>query len=133
MSESENSNYELMVIVDSGIGEAAVEKRLESIRKKINKFGKIFFEDLWGERDLGYTMNGHERGHYAVFDFTFEPEKLKEFETGLRLEPEVIRHLIIRLPLKYEPKTLEELAEAHKEEADEAEADTKKSTKAVEK
>lgn len=133
MSESENNNYELMVIVDSGIGEAAVEKRLESIRKKINKFGKIFFEDLWGERDLGYVMNGHERGHYAVFDFTFESEKLKEFETGLRLEPEVIRHLIIRLPLKYEPKTREELEESHKEEADDTEEDPKKDEKEVDK
>lgn len=97
MSELEN-NYELMVIVDSGIGQAAVDKRLESIRKQLTKHGKIFFEDLWGEKELGYPMNKHTKGHYAVFDFTFDPVELKEFETGLRMEPEVIRHLIIRLP-----------------------------------
>lgn len=109
------SNYELMVIIDPGIGEAAVNKRLESIRKQIAKNGKIFFEDLWGERDLAYTMKGNGKGYYAVFDYSFEPTQLKEFETGLRLEPEVIRHLIIRLPLKYEPKTREELVAAHQE------------------
>lgn len=123
MAESENT-YELMVIIDSDIGQAGIDKRLESIRKKLNKYGKIFFEDLWGDRILGYTMDGHEKGYYAVLDFTFEPDKLKEFETGLRLEPEVIRHLIIRLPLKYEPKTREELEESHKDE--ETDGDTEK-------
>jgi ribosomal protein S6 len=116
MAESENK-YELMVIVDPGIGEAGVEKRLDSIRKQISKYGKIFFEDIWGERDLAYTMKGHKKGHYSVFDFTYEGDKLKEFETGLTLDPEVIRHLIVRLPLKYEPKSLEDIKSFHAEEA----------------
>jgi ribosomal protein S6 len=115
MAESENK-YELMVIVDPGIGLAGVEKRLESIRKQISKSGKIFFEDIWGERDLAYTMKGHKKGHYAIFDFTFEGDKLKEFETGLTLDPEVIRHLIVKLPLKYEPKSLEDIQNSHQEE-----------------
>jgi len=108
-----NINYELIVIIDSGIGQLAVDKRLESIRKRIKKHGEIFFEDIWGERDLAYTMKGNDKGYYAVFDFSFEPDQLKEFETSLRLEPEVIRHLTVRLPLKYEPKTMEDLVSAH--------------------
>lgn len=116
MTETGN-NYELMVIIDMGIGQAAIDKRLESIRKQLSKHGKIFFEDLWGERDLAYPMNKREKGYYAVMDFSYEPAELKEFETGLRLEPEVIRYLVVRLPLKYEPKTREELQEAHQEEA----------------
>lgn len=119
MSESEN-NYELMVIIDLGIGQAAVEKRLESIRKQLSKHGKIFFEDLWGERVLAYPMNKLEKGYYAVMDFSFDSAELKEFETGLRLEPEVVRHLIVKLPLKYEPKTIEELQEAHQDVEEEA-------------
>jgi small subunit ribosomal protein S6 len=122
MAES-NDNYELMVIIDSGIGQAGIDKRLESIRKKINKYGKIFFEDIWGERVLAYPMQGNEKGHYAVIDFSYEREHLKTFETGLRLEPEVIRHLIIRLPLKYEPKSREELEAVHKAAAAAAEAE----------
>ncbi len=121
MAELE-SKYELMVIVDPGIGQAGVEKRLESIRKQISKFGKIFFEDIWGERDLAYTMKGHKKGHYSVFDFTYEGDKLKEFEIGLTLDPDVIRHLIVRLPLKYEPKSLEDIKSSHAEEVAQKEA-----------
>ncbi|MCC6643639.1 30S ribosomal protein S6 [Candidatus Peregrinibacteria bacterium] len=125
MASNNENKYELMVIVDSGIGQAAVTKRLESIKKQIAKHGEIFFEDIWGERDLAYTMKKASKGHYAVFGFSFEPSEMKEFETGLRLEPEVIRHLIVKLPLKYEPKTLEQMKEEHEKEAEEAKAEKK--------
>ena len=127
-----DKKYELMVIVDSGIGQANVEKRLASIKKQISKYGEIFFEDMWGERDLAYTMKGHKKGYYAVLGFTFEPSEMKDFETSLRLEPEVIRHMVVTLPLKYEPKSLEQLKAAHEaavaKEAEEVE--TAKAAKA---
>ncbi len=115
MTESDNK-YELMVIVDMSIGQAKIDKRLESIRKQINKDGKIFFEDIWGERDLAYTIKKMDRGYYAVFNFTFDTAEMKEFETSLRLETEILRHLIVKLPLNYEPQSLEDLQNAHLEE-----------------
>ncbi len=122
MAESENK-YELMVIIDSGIGQANVDKRLEAIRKQITKFGKIFFEDLWGEKDFAYPIKKMSKGYYAVLDFSFDPSELAEMETTLRLEPEVVRHLIVKLPLKYEPIALEDLQKAHLEAAAEKEAE----------
>ncbi len=107
------NKYELMVIIDSGIGQASIDKRLESIKKQLSKHGEIFFEDVWGERDFGYTIKGRDKGHYAVYGFTFEGQELKELETSLRLEPEVIRHMIVKVPLKYEPKSLETMTAAH--------------------
>ena len=121
MAEAEN-NYELMVIIDSGIGQANVDKRLEAIRKQIAKNGKIFFEDLWGERELGYSMKGLTKGYYAVLDFSFEAKEVLELETTLRLEPEVVRHLIVKLPLKYEPRSLEDIKKVHLDAAAEKEA-----------
>jgi small subunit ribosomal protein S6 len=114
-----NNKYELMVIIDTGIGLVNIEKRLESIRAQISKGGKIFFEDIWGERDLAYSMKGHKKGYYAVLDFTQEAENLLELETGLRLDPEVVRHMIVKLPIKYEPRTLDEIKSSHQEEVKE--------------
>lgn len=119
MTESKGNKYELMVIVDSGIGQANVQKRLDTIKKTIAKHGEIFFEDIWGERDLAYPMKKATKGYYAVFGFNFDPTELVEFETGLRLEPEVIRHLIVKLPLKFEPMTLDQLKAAHQAKKDE--------------
>lgn len=119
MTESTGNKYELMVIVDSGIGQANVQKRLDTIKKTIAKHGEIFFEDIWGERDLAYPMKKATKGHYAVFGFNFDPTEMIEFETGLRLEPEVVRHLIVKLPLKFEPMTLDQLKAAHQAKKDE--------------
>ncbi len=120
-NDNKENKYELMVIIDSGIGQAAVTKRLESIKKQIAKHGEVFFEDIWGEKDLAYKMKKVTKGHYAVFGMYFEPSELVEFETSLRLEPEVIRHMIVKLPLKYNPMTLEELKQSHETEAEEKE------------
>lgn len=122
MTGSDNK-YELMVIVDMSIGQAKIDKRLESIRKQINKDGKIFFEDIWGERDLAYAIKKMDRGYYAIFDFTFDASEMKEFETSLRLETEILRHLIVKLPLNYEPKSLEDLKNAHLEEKESEKAE----------
>lgn len=124
MAEVENK-YELMVIIDSGIGQANVDKRLESIRKQISKHGKIFFEDLWGEKEFAYPIKGLNKGYYAVLAFSFDPTEVKELETSLRLEPEVVRHMMIKMPIKYEPKSLEDLKKAHLEAAEEAKSEKK--------
>lgn len=119
------SKYELMLIIDSGIGQANVDKRLEAVRKQISKHGKIFFEDVWGERDFAYPIKGMNKGYYAVLAFGFDPAEVQEMETSLRLEPEVVRHLLVKLPLKYEPKSLDELKKAHQEAAEAAKAEQK--------
>ena len=125
------TKYELMVIVDQGIGQANVTKRLESIKKQISKHGEIFFEDMWGERDLAYAMKGRETGFYAVLGFTFDAKEMVEFETSLRLEPEVIRHLIVKVPLKYEPKSLEAMKAVHTAAKEEAAAALEAKSKKV--
>ncbi len=107
--KNEEFKYELMVIVDPDLGESACNKRLEAIKKQISKHGEIFFEDVWGEKPLAYSMNGRERGYYAVINFTFDPTEILEFDTSLRLEPEIMRYLIVKVPFKYTPKTMKEL------------------------
>ncbi len=121
-----NYKYELMVILSLDNGLDAAKKLYEATKKQISKHGEIFFEDVWGEKDLAYPMNKHEKGFYAVLNFSFEPAEIKEFETGLRLDPDVIRHLIVKIPMKYEPKTLAQLAEAKEKQVEAEEKETAK-------
>jgi small subunit ribosomal protein S6 len=108
--ENSEFKYELMVIFSLDKGLASAKKELESVKKQLSKHGEIFFEDIWGERDLGYTIKKQNKGFYAVFDFSFDPAEIKELETGMRLSPEVIRHLLVKIPFKYEPKTFVEMS-----------------------
>jgi len=111
-----------MVIVAPDIGETAIGKRLDALRKSIaDAGGEVIFEDLWGLRSLSYNIRKHDQGYYAVLDINIDPIKLKEFDRMLRLEPEVLRHLMMKLPSVYQPKTLVEMeAEAAKEAEAEA-------------
>lgn len=113
--KDDQKKYELMVIIKPDIGEDGAKKRMEEVKKLISRQkGEIFFEDPWGLRDLAYPIKKQDRGFYTVLNFMLLPEMLKEIDTTLRLEPEVLRHMIVTLPFKYEPKTLVTMEEEQK-------------------
>ena len=102
--------YELMVIIRPDLGTDAINARLGEIRKllaakKGGMTGEIFFEDIWGMRDLAYHIKKNNRGFYAVFDFLHDPTYIRELDTNLTLEPEILRHMIVKLPFAYTPKS----------------------------
>lgn len=129
---AEAVRYELMVIVAPNIGETAINKRVETLKKTITDFGgEISFEDVWGLRELAYSIGKHDQGYYIVMDVSLDPKHIKELDRILRLEVEVLRHLLMKLPALYQPKTLaameaEHAAEAVKQAEVKAEADAKK-------
>ncbi|MBU0667547.1 30S ribosomal protein S6 [Patescibacteria group bacterium] len=105
------NKYELMVLISPDIGGDAIQSRLEEIRKLItSQKGEIFFEDIWGLRDLAYNIKKHDRGYYAVFDFNLDGD-LDEVDTTCRLENEILRHMLVRLPCAYEAKSLASMEE----------------------
>ena len=105
-----------MVIVDPDIGTDAINAKLEEIRKLIaSQKGEVFFEDLWGMRDLAYKIKKKDRGFYAVLDLKMESAGLMEINTTLKIDNEVLRHMLISLPAEYEPKSLTELEKALEE------------------
>jgi len=108
--------YELMVIINPDLGGDAVKKRLDETRKllaqkKGETEGQVYFEDVWGLRDLTYNIKKHDKGYYAVFDFMTDPQLIAEIDNTLRLEPELLRHMIVSLPFSYEAKTLAKMNE----------------------
>lgn len=133
-TQTDTVRYELMVIVAPDIGETAIKKRLEALKKSVADFGgEVFFEDLWGLRNLAYSIRKHDQGFYAVMDVNLDPEKVKELDRMLRLEREILRHLLLKLPAVYQPKTLTEMeAEAAAEEKErEMKEEEKKEKKPV--
>lgn len=130
--------YELMVIIDPDIGTDSINTRLDKIRKLITSHnGEVFYEDIWGIRDLSYKMKNHDTGYYAVMNFNMEGEELEEIETVLKLENEVIRHLIVTLPSAYAPRSFakiekddDNMTSDKKEEKPEAKAQKRDESKA---
>ena len=79
MDNTENSKYEIMVILLPDLGEEGSKKELDEIRSLITENeGEIYHEDVWGIRDFAYKMKKQEQGFYAVFNFTLGPEKVRK-------------------------------------------------------
>lgn len=117
-------NYELMVIFLADIGEAAINKELDELRKHISSNGgAVLNEDTWGAKDLAFHIKKQDRGFYYVMSFSLDTSKVAEMQRSLVLNPVVIRSLMVKMPEKYIFRTFaeyqdeEEKAKLAKEEA----------------
>ncbi len=119
---SDAKRYELMAIINPDLGEDGIKKRVDKMRKLITEnHGEIFHDEMWGLRDLAYSIKKQGKGYYAILDFVIDPSAIKEMDRTLRLEPEVLRHMIITLPGSYIPQDYTIVAEEAAEEKTEKE------------
>lgn len=72
----------------------------ENLTKKIKKWiakGKILSTKSWGKRELSYPINKEKEGVYLFLELEFDGlKKGGEIERRLRLEENVLRHLLLR-------------------------------------
>lgn len=92
-----------MLIVSGELPEVQFEKELSELRKLLQENTKgISQEDLWGKRDMAYRVKKQWRGYYVVFNFTAAPDVIAELRANIKLNPVVLRHLLISLPEDYD-------------------------------
>jgi len=124
-------NYELMVIIKPDLGIDAIEKRLAEVKNLIKAAkGEIFYEDIWGIKDFAYQMKKYDNGYYAILNFSLEnSEGLVEMDKALRLDIEILRHIIVTLPKGYKPRSYameDENEDEEKEETNKPKKEVKK-------
>ncbi|MEZ5381471.1 MAG: 30S ribosomal protein S6 [Microthrixaceae bacterium] len=91
--------YELMVIIDSDVGDAENKVVVDRVEALIGEAGgELASTDRWGRRKFAYLINHKSEGYYVVFELTADPAKLDPIDRFLRLADEVVRHKLIRLP-----------------------------------
>lgn len=94
-------NYELMFIVKTAVEAEGAKKVFETYQKAITEAkGKITSSKEMGQRKLAYPINKEINGFYYVIDFTAKAEDIKELNRRLRLDENIVRHLIINLDEK---------------------------------
>ena len=59
-----------------------------------NSFNIIKYEDI-GRRQLAYSINNHNKGHYLLFNIEGDPSKLIDIENKIKYNESIIRHLFI--------------------------------------
>jgi small subunit ribosomal protein S6 len=89
--------YEVVYIFESALEDTAIAEKLTRFHALLGEHGAPPADlalDLWGRRQLAYTIGPRESGYYAVARFDAIPTVLPEFERALKLDPGVVRYLI---------------------------------------
>ncbi|HAF66202.1 MAG TPA: 30S ribosomal protein S6, partial [Clostridiales bacterium UBA9857] len=86
-----------------------------------NMEGTIITAEKWAKRRLAYEINRIREGIYLIFVFKGTPELSDELDRLLKIDQEIMRHMIVRidLKLKLEQKLQRERAQRTREGQDE--------------
>lgn len=90
--------YELMIIIDSKLGEADTESILSKVSDLVRQSGNLGRIDRWGRRKLAFEINKVSEGYYVVFEFAAPPATVAEITRILSITDAVLRHKVIRIP-----------------------------------
>ena len=87
--------YEAVLILNPNLSSKVEEFKTE-FNKLLsdNSFKAVKLEDI-GRRQLAYSINNHNKGHYLLMNLEGEPSKLLEIETKIKYNESIIRHIIL--------------------------------------
>ena len=87
--------YEAVIILNPNLSSKAdgFVKSFEKLLKN-NSFNIQKKEDV-GRRQLAYSINNHNKGHYLLFNIEGDASKLIEIENKIKYDESIIRHIFI--------------------------------------
>ena len=95
-------NYELVLILDPQLGENSFEGVISRYEEQLTSTGgEIVNIDRWGLRKLAYTslsLKRRSQGFYVLYQFAGEPVQLDPLEQRLKVDEDVLRHLVTSVP-----------------------------------
>jgi len=89
--------YEVMYILKADLDEAARKEAMEAIHAILTKNGGTItkVDETLGLRDLAYPIKDLTKGYYVVLKVSMGNETINEFNRLVRINPNVLRHLIV--------------------------------------
>ena len=92
------NKYEIMFIVKPNMEEAEIKKIAEDMKKVLTDNKANVLEDKpMGQRELAYELNKFKTGYYFLFVVEAAKEAIQEFDRVVRINENLLRHLIVRV------------------------------------
>ncbi len=102
-SSEDTKVYEVAVLYPADLGDKAdaqLSKDIDAIFAESN--AKLVFKDVWGKRGLAYSVKGHTEGKFIIYYYEIDPANIRTIDQALRLEKNVLRHMLLVPPKGYE-------------------------------
>ena len=122
--------YETIYIVNPNLDNNTLSNILVEIAKELAKTkSKVINHYNWGKKRLAYPIDKQKYGSYIILQYEGgDKSKINDFDTWLKLNNAIIRHMTILLPEK--PKLyVEEKKKTNADEEDKDIAEDKKNSK----
>ena len=88
--------YELVVLFPPREEDESTDADVERIGGLITANGGEVSQVIhWGRRKLAYGIDDRGEAIYVLYKLKLEPAKVSEFESDMRLERELMRHLLV--------------------------------------
>ena len=88
-------DYELGIIINPDAGDERARAIVERVTQVVSaQDGQVVRVDVWGRRHLAYPIERHRDGLYFWLDLILPPQSVAEVERTLRVNEDVMRHLI---------------------------------------
>ena len=87
--------YEAVIILNPNLSSKADDFIKDFIKLLEANTFKISKQEDVGRRQLSYSINNHNKGHYLLFNIEGDPSKLIEIENKIKYDESIIRHLFV--------------------------------------
>ncbi len=90
-------NYELVLIAVPQLDDEAVTALTQRMTDWIGAAnGVVTNTNVWGRRQLAYAIRKQTEGIYVQFNYQMNPAASRELDRNIRLDEQIMRHLVIR-------------------------------------
>lgn len=97
MNGAEARQYELVYVIQTSLDESGINAFDTRVRDAIaTQGGTDLSSEVWGRRNLAYTIDRHYEGYYILHRFQMPPTGAAEVDRVLRFSEDVIRYMLIR-------------------------------------
>ena len=127
--------YETMYIVNPNLDSKVLKAILDDVKKELDKTkSEIINHYNWGKKRLAYQIENQKYGSYIIIQYGGGDKlKMTEFDTWMKLNNAIIRHMTVLLDSRPDLYIEEEKVEDKKEEKEEQKEEEKVEQKEEEK
>ena len=93
----EAREYELVLLIDPGLEDAARDSLADEVRKRIEADGNLKHADSWGLRKLAYEIEQRTEADYRWLRFEAQPQLLDQLDHNLKIADGVLRFRLFRV------------------------------------
>lgn len=94
---AEVRTYELVLMLDPGLGEADRDKLAQEARGLIEKGGSVEEERKWGLRSLAYEIRRCTEADYRWYRFKATPDVLEGLDHNLKIADGLLRFRVFKI------------------------------------